>query len=345
MTTEEYLSQVDEEKGKAIYWIADNFSKIGIDMSFFLSASDEEIIKAIKKLHPTSMNYLYGVTNVIRHYYDQCDCGRQLNIDYKQLWGELQEEYRKNNSYQRKFIDPKSLNNLLFMIRNLDETRDVAFGIDNGLWLATFVDALWQGIFSNHLTALYNLSASDVHGNLVDVKSDEEKPYTIEVTNELAENLIKVSQLRKWLRHPGAVEIQGKYPDSCFKFERRREDSDNYRHSYMSRIRKIYTDHLDYKLQAKNIYISGLVMRITKRVMEFHGFDDSKYEDCLRNIFEIKDKRAVFPPSVKINIEEELERCNYQSGFHTLRRYIAGHIEDFIPEPSVVENAQNTNGS
>jgi hypothetical protein len=254
------------------------------------------------------------------------------------LWNQI---LLNNENYVRKFIDSDEFDKLKFTIRTTDDTKDIKYGIDNGLWLETIIDALWQGIFSPDLSALNNLTASDVHGNgIVDVKPNKESPYSIQVTSELAQHLIETSQLMKWFRYPAAVEIKGDYTDSVFKFERRKEGSNNYRFTYISRIKKLSEEHLTYSLTPKNIYISGLVSRIVNRVMEYNGFDKYEYEECLKSIFEFKDKRTVFIPSIKDCIKEELERCNYKSEIHTLRKYISGHLNDFIPMSNIVYNEQ-----
>ena len=116
-----------------------------------------------------------------------------------------------------------------------------------------------------------------------------------------------------------SIPIEGDYPDSCFKVENRNNIPDrSYRHCYYRYIRKVAElAKLDYRLRAKNLYISGIMHRV-KMQLEEKGM-------TLEQAFAFKRR---WGEDVDI-VRRELERVHYPYPYAKFTSLVTGYISDF----------------
>lgn len=337
MNSSEYLDYIQENMPKNVKfskWAVKIFSQTGIDMSFFSDANDEQIIMAIINTGVSSMTEINNLTSVIRNYYAVNNIAKTFSINPKIIFTEI----RKSGTaiLKRKFIDANSFNALLYLIKSEKFWCVPERGINNGLWYATFLDAIWHGIYSSDFSAIYNLRVSDIHGNYIRVKPEDAPSFECYCDSAILLNMVDTANLKAWYNNSAIVSITGKYDDSIFKFERRKgnENSGNYRFTYNSRLKYISKGFLEYSLTPKNLYISGVVNRITNRLSESDILGFEKYEDYLDYVFGVKSNTTRLQGFVKEIISEELEKTGYSGSFYNLKRYVSGNISDFIPDQS-----------
>lgn len=192
----------------------------------------------------------------------------------------------------------------------------------NALYQQTLFRCLYEGIYSDDMSALKNIKASDVQGNMVTVNTDDGDSHRIEASCELAEDLKKLGDVSHWWRNNryGAykIDIDGVSKDSCFKVENRSgSDEYAYRYSYYRILRKISKEYVGHNLLPLQLYISGIMRRISI------SFDENGID--LKEAFSDNNKDRL----VNAIISNELERSNCKMEVRNFRELVKGHIDVF----------------
>lgn len=174
----------------------------------------------------------------------------------------------------------------------------------NPLLSACIIGCVYNGIYSSDMSVLDNLTRRDIDlsNNTVVVRPNDAPVRIIEVEEWLAKSLVEMSfdvvQRKKHKYGVILTEIEGKYPDSCFKFHLKTSNSwdsiTKKGHILMyERPVKSVTD-----FSFLNIFKSGIWHRIAEK-LKMHDVDMS---DVMRS-------SAPLDPVVKEIFLTEYERC------------------------------------
>ena len=230
------------------------------------------------------------------------------SIDKTALWKKA-----KPNA-KRKFI---SNNQFKEIIHDIGLYEDF-----NAIYYQSLFKCLYEGIYNDDMSVIKNLRGSDINGNIVTLKEDNGHSYKMEISSELAIDLKELSTTEVWERRNryGICKIKttGKYPDSCFKVENRKDESEySYRFSYYAKLRKISKEYLEYNLLPLQLYISGIMYRIKLKLNENNIELNDAFSEQNRNRL------------VNSIISEELTRCNCNTEVRNFREMVKGHLEVF----------------
>lgn len=197
----------------------------------------------------------------------------------------------------------------------------------NPLYTQTFFLCIYEGIYSRDFSVLINLRASDIHGNSITCRNDDGSSYEIDISDKLVSDLLSLSNTHSWLSRNkyGYCEkgLFGEHYDSCFKVEKREKKDrlnppkETYKTSYRNRLREIVSTEIGYKITAFDIYVSGLMHRISLNLVA-HGFSVCK-------AFSKNNRNVV----IKQILESELRRCNYKGTVSQFKQLVEGHLELF----------------
>ena len=192
----------------------------------------------------------------------------------------------------------------------------------NAIYYQSLFRCLYEGVYNDDMSVIKNLRGSDINGNMVTLKEDNGHSYKMEISSELAIDLKELSTTEIWERRNryGICKIKttGKYSDSCFKVENRKDDSEySYRFSYYAKLRKISKEYLEYNLLPLQLYISGIMYRIKLKLKE----NDIKLSDAFS-----EQNRSRLVNSI---ISEELARCNCNTEVRNFREMVKGHLDVF----------------
>lgn len=192
----------------------------------------------------------------------------------------------------------------------------------NSLYYQSLFRCLYEGIYNDDMSVIKNLRGSDIHGSRVTLKEDNGHSYDITVSLELAENLRELASTEVWERKNRygicQIKIDGIYPDSCFKVENRKDNSEYaYRFSYYGKLRRISKEYLEYNLLPLQLYVSGIMYRIK---LEFE-----KNDIDLNEAFSDQNRNRL----VSSIISNELARCNYDIEVRNFREMVKGHLDVF----------------
>lgn len=229
-------------------------------------------------------------------------------IDNSSLW----ERARPNAS--KKFISNSKFKEVYHEIGLYEEF--------NSFYYQMLFRCLYEGIYSDDMSVIKNLKASDVHGNTVTLHEDNGNSHDIVVSTELADGLTELGYLNIWERKNRSgicrINTTGASPDSCFKVELRGgSDEMTYRYSYYRCLRKISKEYLEYNLLPLQLYVSGIMHRIKLKLDEQNIDLEDAFSAHNRN-------RAVGEI-----ISNELKRCNCDTEVKNFRQMVKGHLDVF----------------
>ena len=275
----------------------------------------EYIEQIILDMKPNSPRGITTICHTFRRYAKFLE-NEQLqrilrDIDRNELWMLA----RPNAS--TKYISHSEFNNVYHQIQE-DEKYNI-------LYVQTLFRCIYEGIYSNDLSVIKNLRASDIIENKITLHEDKGKSYEIEVSPKLANDLIKLSNLYVWerdnLNGTCEIDIEGLYHDSCFKIEIRKSDAKcPYRYTYHRILRGISQSYFFAKLKPQQLFISGIMFRI--------GLNLQRHGISLEEAFAAQNRNRVIG---KI-ISDELRRCNNKTLVNNFREIVKGHIDVFISD-------------
>ena len=231
------------------------------------------------------------------------------SIDKKILWKKCASQAKK------KFISYQDYEQIIKDIATYEEY--------NALYFELLFTCIYSGIYSEDLSVIKNLRRSDIQDDgMVTLREDNSHVYRIKIPERLAKDLKQLSTIDKWIR-PNRfslchVDMQGVYPDSVFKVERRTSNSENsYRFSYYSKLRKIGKEYVGHSLLPLQLYTSGVMHRIKVELEKNNITLEDAFADNSRNRM------------AHLIISKELLRCNSSVEIGNFREMVKGHINAF----------------
>lgn len=231
------------------------------------------------------------------------------DIDRSVIW-----ELAKPNA-SRKFISHSQFEQIYDDIEKYEEY--------NSLYMQTLFRSLYEGIYSDDMSVVKNLKASDVDVGCAILRPDGGEPYEIPISKRLSSDLIELGEIDIWERRNryGTCKIKtmGLSKDACFKVENRKGSSEySYRFSYYRMLRSISKEYIGYSLLPLQLYVSGIMNRICIKLKE-NGIEiENAFSDNNRNR--------------KVNriISDELNRSGYAIEVRNFREMVKGHIDMFF---------------
>ena len=291
--------------------VVKSLSKIGDhDYSNASPIDIEQIILSLKPNSPKAITTIAYIMSLYAKYLGDNDLYNMIqDIDRNTIWSIAKK------SASKKFI---SYSRYKEICHNIDMYEDY-----NSFYIQTLFRCLYEGIYSDDMSVIKNLRASDINDNVVILRKDNKESYNLLITDKLAEDLIKLSSMDIWERRNRygtcKINISGLYNDSCFKVETRKDSSEySYRYTYYRILRKISKEYLGYNLLPLQIFVSGIMHRINLNFVD-QGI-------TLREGFSDKNKNRV----VNKIISDELDRCDYNIEVRNFREMVGGHIDVFI---------------
>ena len=243
----------------------------------------------------------YG-TNLLEHV---------QNLDKKKIWKKAKPAARK------KFITYADFKRVIKDIELYEEF--------NNLYYSTLFRCVYEGIYCDDMSVIKNLRGSDVHGSTVVLHEDNGHTYKFKITPQLAADIVELSHKQIWERRNRygicKVDMRGLYHDSVFKVEERKsanpEDNSSLRFCYYAKLRKISDEYLDSHILPFQLYISGIMHRITSKLKRKSITIKEALAENNRN----RDNHMI--------IENELIRCNYGSEYGNFKDIVKGHLDMF----------------
>lgn len=308
------LEFVNEQKSRTVKSIFDKVIACGYEEDFLEKYNSLIAIQQIiLDLHPNSPKMITTICYVLGAYarYLKLEDVYQTiqSIDRQTLWIQA-----KPNA-DKKFISNKAFNEV---VHDIGMCEDV-----NGNYYQSLFRCVYEGIYCDDMSVIANLRASDISGNTVTLRTDNNETYQLDLPNDLIDDLKDLAESDEWERKNRygifSIKVAGKYYDSCFKIENRNKgDSETtYRFGYYQRLRKISKEYLEYNLLPSQIYVSGIMYRISLKLKE----NNISIEDAFAN-----ENRNRLVSQI---IADELKRCNYQIAVKAFRELVKGHLEIF----------------
>lgn len=231
------------------------------------------------------------------------------SLDKKLLWK------KSSPNAKKKFISYKQYQQIIKDIATYEE--------HNALYFELLFSCIYNGIYNDNMSVLKNLRGSDIQEDgMVTLKEDNGHTYRIKISERLAKDLRQLSTISEWVR-PNRfslchVEMQGVYPDSVFKVERRSSNSeDSYKFSYYSKLRKISKEYIGHSLLPLQLYASGIVHRVKLEL--------DKNNISLEEAFAKNSRNR----TAHMIIEKELIRSNSGIEISNFREMVKGHLDSF----------------
>lgn len=232
-------------------------------------------------------------------------------LDKKELWK------RAKPAARQKFISYSQFCRVISDIGLYEEF--------NQLYYQTLFRCIYEGIYSDDMSVLKNLRGSDVHDGYVTLHEDNGHIYTLKISAQLAEDIVRLSKQRIWERQNRygicRIQMRGLYADSVFKIEERKGSSastqDSYKFTFYAKLRKISDEHLNFRILPFQIFVSGIMYRIILHLNQNNVSVVEAFADNSR----IRVAHEI--------IAAELCRCNYTSDIGNFRDIVKGHLDAF----------------
>lgn len=210
----------------------------------------------------------------------------------------------------KKFISPSEFKDIYDSILKYEE--------HNAVYYASLFASIYHGIYSDDLSALKNLRASDIDGTSVRIGD-----IVLDVPVELSMNLLSLADDSSWWRNNryGAYKVRtkGMNDDSCFKVENRNGTTEyTYRYSYYRMLRRIAKEYIGRSLTPLQLYVSGIMCRLSKRLDDIGVTLEDAFRDNNKN------------RSIGRAIRDELDYSGYNIEVRNFREMVKGHIDSFI---------------
>lgn len=290
--------------------VARSLSDIGNhDYSNVTPIDLEQIILGLKPNSPKAITTIVYILGLYAKYLDNNEMYHMTrDLDRNALWA------RAKNDAPKKFISHSSFENVYHDIGVYEEY--------NSFYQQTLFRCLYEGIYNDDMSVIKNLRASDIKENIVTLREDNGKEYSLYVSDKLAEDLKKLGTIDVWERKNryGTCKIKtmGLHDDSCFKVENRKGSSEySYRYTYYRILRKIAKEYLEYNLLPLQTYVSGMMYRISVNLKECGITLEEAFSSGNKN----RDVNRI--------ISDELSRCNCNTEVRNFREMVNGHLDVF----------------
>ena len=269
----------------------------------------EQIILSLEPNSPKAITTAVYIMSMFAKHIGNNDMIYMLkDIDRQALW------MRAKPIASKKFISHDDFNRVCDEIDKCEE--------HNVLYQRSLFASIYCGVYCDDMSVLKNLRASDIHGNIVVLRSDNKSEHYLELPYKLADNLKLLGDDNVWWRNNryGAfkVDVKGLHKDSCFKIEDRSGTSEYQgRYSYYRILRKISKEYVGYSLLPLQLYVSGIMHRI--------GIDLDRQGYGIEDAFSDNNKDRM----VNKIISQELKRSGYNIEVRNFREIVKGHIDVF----------------
>lgn len=302
---EEFILSIPSVKSQEVY---KSYSSLG---EFDYTDCDVGLVeKVILNTNPKSAKNITTACNVLKKYAEYLGDTKLLrivdSIDRKELW------IKAKPDVLQKFISHKQLEGICHDISLWEE--------HNALYYETLFMAIYEGIYSKDMSVLKNLRAKDIDNNKVTLNPDVGESYTLNISRELANNLCELSEVDTWEQtgRYGYIQLQlvGDFKDTCFKTVQRTDKNESA--FYYRRIRKIVNNYIEYPLRPYELFVSGLVYRISKE-LKTNGI-------TLQEAFSTHYRS----PKVRSIFVNELSRCHYSNTVSNFREMIMNYLDVFL---------------
>jgi hypothetical protein len=231
------------------------------------------------------------------------------SLDKNLLWKKAKPRAKK------KFINNEQYQRVIKDIATYEEF--------NALYYELLFSCIWNGIYSDDLSVIKNLRASNIGDDgIVVLEEDNGHVYKFKIPEKLASDLKQLASIGTWQR-PNRfgicnVDMRGIHSDSVFKIENRSTASnDSYRFTYYAKLRKIAKEYLEYSLLPLQLYASGIMYRIKNELTKNDIPLEEAFADNSRN------------KTAHLIIQKELIRCNSSIELGNFRELVKGHLESF----------------
>ena len=238
-------------------------------------------------------------------------------IDVDKLLNEIQSAHKV-----APFISHSQFLKLLQEFNNYTE--------ENYEYLRTLFLAIYEGVYSSDLKVLRNLRWNDVNTdkNFVRLNNDKDV-YDLSISKELAQNLVNLSKVETYYRkarYGGWRKLEGLDNNCSFK-ALLRSDCNNIPNGitdfYRREYRKAIGRYLNNPLSMKNLFISGMMYRIS---VKFGKYIDN---ETLVEYFEGSLHQRHSEISNQI-IKNEFERCHYSNTIRLFKNLVKGYTYLFM---------------
>lgn len=280
------------------------------DYSDVIPIDIERIVLSLKPNSPKAIITICYVLSMYAKYIENDDMYYMVqNLNRNLIWKKA-----KLNA-PKKFISISTFKNVYHDIGVYED--------HNSFYIQTLFRCVYEGIYSDDMSVIKNLRASDVNGNVVTLREDSGSEYKLAVTEGLAKDLIALGEIDVWERNNryGVCKIKttGLHDDTCFKVENRKGSSEySYRFTYYRILRKIAKEYLEYGLLPLQLFVSGIMARI--------GTSLNELDIGLEDAFAPGNRDRV----VGKIISDELARCNCDTEVRNFREMVKGHIDVFM---------------
>ena len=308
----EFIDTITEKNSKKIiYFHMKEIDRQNIELE---SITDfESLEKMILSLKINNLNSLASLKQTLLNYsrfigdmklfkvVDSIDC-------YKE-WGRI-----KSNAKPSIL----SINDMEQIYNKIAEKARFAADNTNDLYIVSLLMAIFEGIWESDFEVISNLRGSDIHGNMVTLRYSDGTIRDFQISETLANNMMQLTKKRMWHRINGNsdfyIPISGKYPDSVFKVEFRKGSNSDiiYSSSYKRKIRSAIKDYANLSISPTNLYMSGIIYRVSELLKEKKLSLQSVLENNTTVGTEI--------------IKKELIRCNYNGRYYLFKKFVNGHV-------------------
>ena len=305
-----FLNTIESHNTKKV---ADSLRGLGDhDYSNATPIDLENVIVGMNPNSPKAITTICYVLGLYAKYLEDNDLYHMIqDLDRSVIW------FIAKPNAPKKFILNSSFKNVYTEIGVYEEY--------NSFYVQTLFRCLYEGIYSDDMSVIKNLRASDVNDNVVTLREDSGNEYSLKVSEKLADDLVKLGSIDIWERKNRygtcKIKTKGLHKDTCFKVENRKGSSEySYRFTYYRILRKIAKEYLEYNLLPLQLFISGMMFRIGVKLSEFNiGLEDA---------FASGNKNR----AVNKIISDELIRCNCDTEVRNFREMVNGHLDVFIGE-------------
>ena len=231
------------------------------------------------------------------------------SMDKKLLWK------KAKPSAKKKFINNEEYQRTIKDIATYEEF--------NALYYELLFSCIWNGIYSDDLSVIKNLRASNISDDgVVLLEEDNGHTYKFKISEKLASDLKQLAKISTWqrLNRFGIcnVDMRGFYPDSIFKIENRSTASnDSFRFTYYAKLRKIAKEYVGHSLLPLQLYTSGIMHRIKTELNKNNIPLEEAFAQNSRN------------RTAHLIISKELIRCNSSIEVGNFRELVKGHLDLF----------------
>ena len=315
-----FIEEQTENTAKVIKWVFRKIAKLKYDEQYILNCDNLLLEKLLLELTPNSKKEI-STNCYILGLYSRWLYNNGL-YDNENLYLVSQSINKEILWRKAKVLAPKKfISNELYeeTILNIE-----TFEPYNSLYYSTLFSCIYEGIYCDDMSVLWNLRGSDIHDNIVTLRHNNGTVYDLKISHRLAENLKELSEIDVWERKAryGTIKINvsGEYVDSCFKIETRNNSSNNpdaYRNAYYGKLRKIVKEYVEYNLIPSQIFVSGIMHRIKIEL--------KKYDVSLQYVFAELGKNYKHTQVIK----NELARCHYNIDTFNFNNIVSGHIDVF----------------